>query len=282
MDSAFAKLGRAKEHRDRFAKEIKAFDAANPYDWTFHEVEPPPHPNLAEYEVKARVKSQVPDAWCLIIGDILTNLRAALDHALFSHVESRQTLTEKQESQLQYPVVIDAKNWFGAPAVPATATAPHIPKIESKRDKLAPFVSAKVLTAIEKTQPFSQSRVPPPHAPLALLTTLVNHDKHRRLHVVRWVNEEFIVRHSDWEVVEVKTDQTVLTDGAVMATVTVKRKIAFPWQRADLRGGMFDVMVGYGPAIRVPDGSLIPAGTICHYFIRDVERALHAVRRASR
>ncbi|MGU3501189.1 hypothetical protein [Mycobacterium sp. C31M] len=143
-------------------------------------------------------------------------------------------------------------------------------------------MSAKVLTAIEKTQPFSQSRVPPPHAPLAILATLVNHDKHRRLQVVRWVNEEFTVRHSDWEVIEVNTDQTVLTDGALMATVTVKRKTVFPWQQANLRGGVFDVLTVYGPAIRVPDGSLIPAGTICHYFIRDVERAVHAVRRASR
>ncbi|MGU3501190.1 hypothetical protein [Mycobacterium sp. C31M] len=57
MDSAFAELSRAKVHRERFAEAVKAFDAANPYDWTFHEVEPPPHPSLAKYEVRACVKS---------------------------------------------------------------------------------------------------------------------------------------------------------------------------------------------------------------------------------
>jgi hypothetical protein len=40
VDSAFAKLGRAKVHRDHLVAEIEAFDSADPLDWKFIEVEP--------------------------------------------------------------------------------------------------------------------------------------------------------------------------------------------------------------------------------------------------
>ncbi len=279
MDSAFAKLARAKVHRDHFFAEVATFDGTEPHSWSFHEIEHP-NPALARYEVRVSVRHKLPDDWGLIIGDALTNLRAALDYALFSHVVARRILTEKEESKLQYPITTDSSNWLGAPAVPATAAAPLQKKMESKRDKLAPLVSAKVLDVIEQSQPYNNTRYGPLADPLNVLNALVNRDKHRRIQLVEWVNQELTVRHSTFEVVETDVSQTVIADGAVIARVTVKRGIAFPWQSTALRGGTFDVLCAYGPMIQTPDGSYVSAKTVLRILARDVSKVLHNLKRA--
>ena len=235
---------------------------------------------LASYEVTVRVTQALPSEWSLIIGDILTNLRAALDHALFSHATSRRRLTEDEEKRLQYPIVTERENWFGAAAVPATATTPRQPRIESKRDKLALFVNTKVLDVIEKSQPFNNKRMPAQSDPLAVLNSLVNHDKHREVRVVSWLNEEFTIRHSTWKVEEISAPQTEIVDGATIARVIVRRGISLPWQQANLRGGQFDVLTGYGPSIKAPDGSYLSARLAMNVMVKHVERTLHKLKRA--
>ena len=81
-------------------------------------------PNESTLTMTVHINEQMPDAWGLIIGDVLTNLRAALDHAVYGHAAARAQLTEAQDKKLQYPVLQDSDQWLGAPAVPATASSP--------------------------------------------------------------------------------------------------------------------------------------------------------------
>lgn len=75
--------------------------------------------------VKVSHAPPVPDSWPLITGDILTNVRAALDHAIYPHV--RATAPSSAPHRIQYPIVDTADDfvskttgWF-TPEVRAVA-----------------------------------------------------------------------------------------------------------------------------------------------------------------
>lgn len=281
MESAFAKLGRAKVHRDQLVREIKAFDAKDAFDWRFDEVESP-HPRFARIAVTIQNKTPTPSSWSLIVGDILTNLRAALDHALFGHASRRKTLTEDEERRLQYPIVTHRDNWFGAPAVPATATTARKKKIDSKRDKLKPWVDDDVLKAIEKTQPFSITKVSNPGLEsLAVLDSLVNRDKHREVRVVSYVSREFTVEHSTVKVEKVELLKVVMVDRATVAYITVERTLRFPWETSEWTGGMFKVLNGYNPSIKVPaTGDYVSVRWAMNRLVERVDETLKILKKA--
>ena len=168
------------------------------------------HPTDAELVIirfRVSVKHEQPDDWGLIVGDILGNLRAALDHAVFGHAAARADaagapLTSKQERALQYPFVHTEPEW------------------PNEKAKLAPFMDATVLDEIEKTQPF-RAQKPEWHS-FALLNRLVNEDKHRTVRVVTHVNEVFTVQPgTEADIVSIEKAPREMVDGAVMAEATV-------------------------------------------------------------
>jgi hypothetical protein len=281
MDSAYAKLDRAKAHRDQLVRDMKAFDAKDAFDWRFDEV-PAPHPRLARFAVTIQNKKATPPNWSLIVGDILTNLRAALDHALFGHASRRRKLTEDEERWLQFPIVTNRENWFGAPAVPATSTTHRKKKIDSKRDKLAPWVDTDVLKAIEKNQPFSNTKISDPKFDtLAVLDSLVNRDKHREVRVVSYVSRDLTVEHSTIKVVKVEPFEVVMVDGATVAHITFERTLRFPWETSEWTGGMFKVLNGYNPCIKVPlTGDYVSVRWAMNQLVREVEETLKALKKA--
>ena len=283
MDSAYAKLNRAKEHRDHLVHELKAFHAKDAFDWHFEEV-PAPNPRFARYAVIVQNKTPTPPGWGLIVGDILTNLRAALDHALFDHASRRKKLTEDEERRLQYPIVPHRENWVGVAARPAMATSPARKKIESKRDKLAPWVDPAVLKAIENSQPFNVPKIDNPEMEsLAILDALVSRDKHRTIRVVSHVSHEFTVVHSTFKVEKVELLKVVMVDGATVAYLTVERKIRFSWETSDLTGGIFSVVNGYNPCIEVPGtGDYVSVRAGMNNLVARVDEALKFLRKAGR
>jgi hypothetical protein len=281
MDSAYAKLNRAKGHRDQLVREMKAFEVNDPFDWIFDEVASP-DPRFARLAVTIHNKTPTPSSWGLIVGDILTNLRAALDHALFGHASSRKKLTEDEERRLQYPIVTSRENWFGAPAVPATATTARKKKIDSKRDQLAPWVDADVLDAIERTQPFSVPKVPDPSLEsLAVLDSLVNRDKHREIRVVSHVSKGLNIEHSTFKVLKNEPLEVVMVEGATVAHITVERTLRMPWEASMWTGGMFHVVNGYNPCIRVPaTADYIPVRWGMNNLVARVDEALKFLKKA--
>ncbi len=73
----------------------------DPLDFTYRQRRDPQDDTRLIVECLARVKEELPTEWGLLVGDILTNLRAALDHALFGHITARHP---SREVSAEYPV----------------------------------------------------------------------------------------------------------------------------------------------------------------------------------
>ena len=82
MYSAFAKLGRAKVHRDQLKDEVMAYREREPHGFEGRQTFDRADPNESTLTMTVHINEEMPDTWGLIIGDVLTNLRAALDHAV--------------------------------------------------------------------------------------------------------------------------------------------------------------------------------------------------------
>ena len=69
------KLDRAKEHLDDLVLEIKRFYKTNPYDGVIQD-----NPETQQREFRVTQADPLPDSLAVISGDVLHNLRSALDH----------------------------------------------------------------------------------------------------------------------------------------------------------------------------------------------------------
>ena len=157
MQSAFAKLNRGKSHRDGLRTDIEAFRSRNPHDWVVQQTSYRDGQNRLTISIVVKVNEENPDIWPVMIGDILTNLRAALDHSIFGHAASRTVLKPHQERDMHFPILTDSTKW---------------PGIQSK---LAPLLDPAVLAVVEQSQPFHhpQQDGGPAWHPLAVLNGLV-------------------------------------------------------------------------------------------------------------
>ncbi len=80
FESSRRKIYRAKKHLADLKREIKSFAANNQQ---FYEPFTEPHANKPEHVVtKIRLIVNIPDQLCEMTGDIVNNLREALDHAM--------------------------------------------------------------------------------------------------------------------------------------------------------------------------------------------------------
>lgn len=266
MESAFAKLSRAKVHRDQLDADVKAFRAREPHEWKPEVSDHLFEPSLAVVKFRVRIKEETPSTWGLIVGDILTNLRAALDHAVYGHAAGRQALTAKQEKELNYPIIPIATDW------------------PNRRNQLAPFIDPSVLNVIEQSQPFQSTQVPPDWHSLALLNGLVNRDKHRAVRTVSYVSDELDVVASDLDVVSQHVPSIEMTDGAVVASLTVRRARGRPGDRPGFPGWTaktFHVENGYIEKIELPTvGDARPLLSVMDTFVRDVGALLNDLKAA--
>ncbi|MFL0288808.1 hypothetical protein ACJH6H_26555 [Mycobacterium sp. SMC-21] len=251
MDSSYAKLARAKTHLGTLDTQIKAFRKRDTHSWTFTSKDHLFQPELGVITVKLKVKEQTPAEWGLIVGDILTNLRAALDHAVVGHAAKLHTLTEAEERKLNFPILLNKDQWLGSPAVQQTATTPAKPKVDSVQKKLVNYVDSAVLAAIETCQPYHFAT--PHDHPLAGLNDLVNRDKHREIQVVSYVTKALDVTKSDVEVVRTDITDAPMVDGATAAVLTVRRPLAKPGQKVHKWvPANFHMTTEYGERIMLP------------------------------
>jgi hypothetical protein len=153
--SAFAKLSRAKVHCEQLDTEVTAYRNRDPFAFPHTVSDHAFDESQAVITFHVQVKEEIPSHWGLIVGDILTNLRAALDHVIFGHAAARaeaggSPLTAKQEKELNFPIITVAGDW------------------PNHQARLAPFVDSAALAVIERRQPFNQPhQVPPDWEPLA-------------------------------------------------------------------------------------------------------------------
>jgi hypothetical protein len=111
---------------------------------------------------------------------------------------------------------------LGAPAVPATASSPSKPKVDSAKKKLDPFLHVDVPDVTEQSQPY-HSADPDRHR-LTLLNAWVNRDRHRAVRTVAYVNEDFTVAYSEADVVSVNVLPVEMVEGAAIATAVLRKK----------------------------------------------------------
>lgn len=268
MDSAFAKLGRAKAHLGTLQDSMHAYrNLDDAFDYSREVIDHPFDASLVIIRFRLQVRRPPPDDWGLIVGDILSNLRAALDHAVYGHAEARAhsagtPLTPKQRRALQYPFVHKGSEW------------------PNERGKLEPFMDGAVIDEIEKTQPFKN--IKSDWHSFALLNRLVNQDKHRTVRVVSYVNEVFnIAPGTEAEIVSIDDAPREMVDGIVVAQATVRRPLRRPGSPPGDVFVPFNVQFGYTENIDLPEvGSQKGALLVMEVLVDHVGKVLRNLKNA--
>lgn len=173
----FQKLARAKAHFDVLRPEVEGFIESEPYRWWTEYVDY--ESGLREYAVSAEVLEDPPRRWGLILGDVVQNLRASLDHLVWAIADR-----ELRDATTSFPIEIDKAGWRG------------------RGRKRVEAVAGAALELIERVQPFHLGDAAKSH-PLAVLQALSNIDKHRTLLPVGLVRRhEFVAGYGEFRVKE--------------------------------------------------------------------------------
>jgi hypothetical protein len=161
VPGARKKLERALFHAGELRTAVDAFREQSPYEFEMKSLGNPQGGSDIRINVKVSQAPPVPDSWGLITGDVLTNVRAALDHAIYPHV--RRTAPTFSPRRIQYPI-FDSADDFAA--------------------KTVRWFSPEVRGVVEESQPYHFDD--PGEHPLRMLRELVNIDKHRELLVATY------------------------------------------------------------------------------------------------
>lgn len=168
LDVASEKVARAKRHFDELSNAIDAFLADNPYTVAVKGYGVPTGDQMM-LRFTAHVRRDVPPEIAPMIGDVLFNLRSALDHLAYALVIANN---KKTSTRTEFPIFYSSDRFKG------------VGKTERDRwttgpDKMA-GMSKKAQALIERLQPY-HDRIPKREA-LWLLHELHITDKHHRLH----------------------------------------------------------------------------------------------------
>jgi hypothetical protein len=157
LDGVRFKIERAKQRLSDLDAEVEEFLATHPLRIDTNEVDHVTGDTLA----KVVVKRQPPPILALIIGDLVHNLRTALDYAAWQLVDCNDG---RPGTQTQYPISLTQEDF------------------EDKGRRRLRGAAESAIRAVTLHQPF-RIAAPKTH-PLAVLSELDNRDKHRLLHVV--------------------------------------------------------------------------------------------------
>jgi hypothetical protein len=226
LDALRAKYARAQEHSIAFSEALDRWLASMPYG-----VRGRSDPS-GWFVVRLVAQQPPPLELSVIFADMISNLRATLDHIVWALVEESGNATH---DQLGFPSVLDPKEWKAA--------------LESKLRNVTP----KWIPAIEHAQPFiaPDARRHPMH----VLQRLDIWTKHRLLipfepSTFEWeatytVNRK--IRDDDHRIEHVAPPGTKLVDGAELA------RVRFFSKTADLQvtgiEAVTDAGAGWGPRL---------------------------------
>ncbi|NMM89668.1 hypothetical protein B2J88_35935 [Rhodococcus sp. SRB_17] len=265
MKSAYQKLERAKQHLALLDTSIADFRALDAYDFVPQEAEAPQDEKLAVLEYHVKVKAEQPDSWGVIVGDILTNLRAALDHSVYGHAVDRNALLPKQQKGLSFPILTDPEKGFNGPA-----------------KTLGPLLDTAVLGVIESHQPYKADD--PAQDVLQVLTELVNSDKHRTINVIAYSAKELGVKRKPDDIVIKSVDlhSVEMVDGAIIGSVTLQR----PMGEGTDKSPSFRILdgtleVAYVETISIPSvNDRLSVLNVMQWLVDGVEEVLDELKKA--
>jgi hypothetical protein len=167
LPSARRKLQRAQQHLDEFKAEVSAFEASEALSY---KVEWKPEDESATEVACSYIftrADEAPEILSTIIGDVLTNLRAALDHSVFDHAKTQlsaekgRDLTSEEEARISFPI------------------AKKQSSLKACRNNFTPVVYQYIETLHDFTLGWQSPVSTVSH--LDLLRRFVNVDKHRAI-----------------------------------------------------------------------------------------------------
>lgn len=226
IPSARKKLHRAQTHLTELRSSINDFRKTTPYDFALESTGNARWESDISIAVRVSTAPPIPDDWALITGDILTNVRAALDHAVFPHV--RTVKPDLDRRLIQFPIEDRKAQW------------------ENKKK----WFKSPVTKVVGQCQPYRSGTDFALH-PLRALRELVNRDKHRELVIASYAVSAFTVGEHDLYTVESSTvhNAVPMEVGAVVAEAQLKLA-------KNIHGDQWHQIpseVEYGEYIDIPD-----------------------------
>jgi hypothetical protein len=205
LDALRIKYVRAQEHHAAWSRALDRWVATMPYG-VRGEADP-----AGWFVIRLVARELPPPELSLTFADMISNLRATLDHIIWALVEESGNATH---DQLTFPCVLDPKNWPSS--------------LGSKLRNVPP----KWIPAIEQAQPFTAPR--PRRHPMHVLHRLDVTTKHRLLIPIEPSTFEWeatysanrAIREDDHRIDRVAPTGTRLTDGVELARVRFFSKTA--------------------------------------------------------
>lgn len=157
LTSAWRKYERGIEQARELCGQARAFEEAKAYVPNVKTYVR--SPKEVEYVVLADERATLPDDLALLAGEVVYNLRSALDHAVYR-------LISKNRGQSQFPIFTD------------------VCEFQVKGRPMIKGVPSAICALIEERQPYKRLATAPALDPLAVLNSFSNRDKHRELATV--------------------------------------------------------------------------------------------------
>jgi hypothetical protein len=199
--SWWLKWARAVEHQRALARATREFLSQHTYEYERVDNAGDRDDPLVKIHWQLRIKRPFPEHWSPQLGDILTNLRGALDH-LFWEVVTRHSGPPTKPTRVQFPIETTSQGFA------------------SRAGELRQLVSPEVWQVVDALQPFhggAQAYA----SPLAILAWLNNLDKHRAVHVIGRtfvdLGPTVVDANRPLEIVENWRAEGSVEDGAVVA-----------------------------------------------------------------
>jgi hypothetical protein len=211
LDGVRLKILRASEHLWNLKQQLAEFTVSDAYTTGTNL-----QPNPLGYRLIPIMKKQPDPALGPILGDVLHNLRSALDLLAWALVEKDGGVPQTDGPNTQFPIWDEAI----AHVKKATLKAHEVPV---RRVTIKGGVLPETEAVLESVQPYNRSEDPTLH-PLSVLAHLSNIDKHRFLHPVagRFTDMSARIRRkSDWSVLSEESAVGVFEHGAVAAVIPV-------------------------------------------------------------
>lgn len=210
MRSAWIKWARAAEHQRALARSMREFGALDSYEYVRWDNGGDGSDPLLRVHWRLKIKEPYPERWPVLIGDILTNLRAALDHTFWAAAVLHSGQPRRPQ-RVMFPIAADASAFA------------------RMSRELRPHVAAAFWELVEAVQPFHGGDLAHT-APLEVLRWLSNVDKHRAVHVVGRtqfdVGDVLVRSDSPLEVVEEWRHAGNVEDNAVVVRLKLRRPAA--------------------------------------------------------
>jgi hypothetical protein len=226
------KLARAGRHLDALRAKVEAFRAREPIG--FRHTTEPGDDGSEVHQLWAQVREQPPVEWSVIIGDVLHNLRSALDHAVWAMADPAD-----RYDRAQFPIYSSEEDY------------------RRNADTLLRGVSPRRRELIEGEQPFRWPEESRHFHHLAALRQMSNDDKHRILRPIAMVPDLPAIHH-DGADIDVKwvAFGRMLRDGdeimrfVVQPPAPVDPFVSFEIAVEGTIGAMLDVLGNIGRIIQ--------------------------------